>query len=271
VAPDTPNFIFWSSNHNITSGNQAFGQRSVQPPRKEEAIMTNITDKFGDWIKEGFDLYKNNLVLLILSSLIAFLLSGVTLGILGGPMFAGLIGIILRLRDGDPQTPVVGDVFQGFQFFLPSFLFGIVWGAILLVGCLILAFIPCLGQLLSICLALAAGAFLMFGLFLIVDQKMDFWPASMASIEKVKPTFLPYLGLAVVAGIIGQIGALACGIGAFATMPIYFTIIAVVYRDVFGNGAVAQPAREVRPPAPPETPAAPPESGMPKEDEDDKE
>jgi uncharacterized membrane protein len=230
--------------------------------------MNNVADKFGDWIKEGFELYKNNLVLLILSSLIALLLSGVTLGILSGPMFAGLIGIILRLRDGDQTPPAVGDVFQGFQFFLPSFLFGIVWGAILVAGCLILAFIPCLGQLLSICLCLAASTFLMFGLFLIVDQKMDFWPASMASIEKVKPTFFPYLGLAVVAGVIGQIGAIACGIGACVTMPIYFAIIAVAYRDVFGNGAQA-PARDIRPPAPPEAPVEPPVSGEPDESIDD--
>jgi hypothetical protein len=244
--------------------------RAFQPPRKEKAIaMTDVTDKFGDWIKEGFDLYKNNLGLLILASLIAFLLSGVTLGILGGPMFAGLIGIILRLRDGDPTPPVVGDVFQGFQFFLPSFLFGIVWGVMIGVACLILAFIPCLGQLLSVCLCLAAGAFLMFGLFLIVDRKMDFWPASMASIEKVKPTFFPYLGLAVVAGVIGQIGALACGIGVFVTLPIYFAILAVVYRDVFGDGPSA-PAWGTRPPAPPAAPADAAGSAKPDESGEDK-
>ena len=86
--------------------------------------MTNVADNFGDWIKEGFDLYKDNLGLLILASLIAFLLSVVSLGILSGPMSAGLISILLRLRDGDPTPPAVGDVFQGFQFFLPSFLFG---------------------------------------------------------------------------------------------------------------------------------------------------
>ena len=232
--------------------------------------MTNVADKIGDWIKEGFDIYKNNLGLLILSSLIAFVLSGVSLGILGGPMFAGLIGIILRLRDGDQPVPVVGDVFQGFQLFLPSFLFGIVWGAIIVVGCLLLAFIPCLGQLLGVCLGLAAGTFLMFGLFLIVDQKMDFWTASMASIEKVKPTFFPYLGLAVVASIIGQIGALACGIGVCVTMPIYFAILAVTYREVFGNGA-APPARDIRPTAPPQPPAGPAISEDPDESQDSKE
>lgn len=237
--------------------------------------MTDVANKFGDWIKEGFDLYKNNLAVLILSSLIAFLIAGVTLGILGGPMFAGLIIIVLKLRDGEQPPPTVGDVFQGFQYFLPTFLFGIVWGLILVVGSLILAFIPCLGQLLSICLCLAASAFLMFGLYLIVDQNMDFWPASMASIEKVKPAFFPYLGLAVVAGIIGQIGALACGIGVFATMPIYFTIIAVVYRDVFGNAEAppAPPVKEIKPPEAeqPEPPPAPAPPPAPEEPEDEKE
>jgi hypothetical protein len=267
----SPSSFFCLLFRTTISDNPALGQISAQPPRKEKAnTMTNVADKFGDWIKEGFDLYKNNLGLLILSSLIAFLLSGVTLGILSGPMYAGLIGIVLRLRDGDPTPPVVGDVFQGFQFFLPSFLFGIVWGAIMVAGCLILVIIPCLGQLLSVCLVVAASAFLMFGLFLIVDRKMDFWPASMASIEKVKPTFFPYLGLAVVAGVIGQIGALACGIGACITMPIYFAIIAEAYRDVFGNGAAA-PAREARPPAPPEAPVEPTVSRQPDESGDAKE
>jgi hypothetical protein len=198
--------------------------------------MTDLTNKFGDWIKEGFDLYKTNFGALILPSLIAFLLSVVTLGILSGPMFSGLILIVLKLRDGGHPAPTAGDVFQGFQFFLPSFLFCIVWGIILSVASLILGLIPCLGQVLSICFCLAASAFLMFGLFLIVDKKMDFWPASMASIEKVKPGFFPFLGLSVVASILGQIGAIACGIGIFLTLPLYFTILAVTYRDVFKNG-----------------------------------
>jgi uncharacterized membrane protein len=229
-------------------------------------MMVDVTNKFGDWIKEGFEIYKNNLGVLILSSLIAFVLTGLTLGILGGPMFAGLIGIVLKIRDRQQPTPTVGDVFQGFQNFLPSFLFVIVWGLTILVGTLILSFIPCLGQLLSICLAFAASTFLMFGLFLIVEKKMDFWPASMASIDKVKPTFFPYLGLAVVAGIIGNIGSLACGIGAFATMPLYFTIISVVYRDVFSNGQTPQapPIQEIKPPQP-EPPQAPPAPEKPNE------
>jgi hypothetical protein len=247
--------------------------------------MTDVANKFGDWIKEGFDIYKTNLGALMLPSLIAFLLSAITLGILSGPMGAGMVLIALKLRDGG-ASPAPGDVFQGFQFFLPSFLFCIVWGAIIFVACFILSFVPCLGQLLTICISLAAAAFLMFGLFLIVDQKMDFWTASMASIEKVKPDFFPLLGLAVVASILGQIGAIACVIGVFITMPLYFTILAVTYRDVFNTGAASAsvqqppvqeppveeapaeeppaeepPAEEptVEPPPPPETPEEPEE------------
>lgn len=213
--------------------------------------MADVGSKFGDWIKEGFDLYKENLSVLILSSLIAYLMTGVTLGILAGPMFAGLIQIILRLHDKDQPPPTVGDLFQGFQYFLPSFLFTLVWTAIIVVSSLILMLIPCIGTLLILGLTFAGMAFLMFGLYLIVDRKMDFWPASMASIEKVKEDFFPYLGLSLVAAIIGEIGTIACGIGVFATMPIYFTILAVTYRDVFDKGQTppVPPAKEITPPA----------------------
>jgi hypothetical protein len=107
----------------------------------------------------------------------------------------------------------------------------------------------------------------------------------MASIEKVKPDFFPFLGLYLVAAIIGEIGVLACGIGVFATMPICFAILAVTYRDVFAEGQKppAPPAREITPPEPPapeaagdgsdgpdapdapETPDAPPETDEGKE------
>lgn len=240
--------------------------------------MTDVGNKFGDWIKEGFDLYKENLSVLILSSLIAYLITGVTLGILGGPMFAGFIQIVLRLQDKDKVPPTVGDLFQGFQYFLPSFLFTLVWALIIGVGSFILMIVPCIGVLLAICLSLAGMAFLMFGLYLIVDQDLDFWAASMASIEKVKTDFFPYLGLSVVAVIIGELGSLACGIGVIATMPIYFTILGVTYRDVFGEDQPppAPPVREItppddpgpEPPPAPDAPDTPEEPGAPEEPEE---
>jgi uncharacterized membrane protein len=68
---------------------------------------------------------------------------------------------------------------------------------------------------------------------------MDFWAASMASFEKVKTNFFPFLGLALIAGILGYIGAILCGIGLFLTLPLYFCIMSIAYREVFGSGSAS--------------------------------
>ena len=81
----------------------------------------------------------------------------------------------------------------------------------------------------------AVQAFLMFGLFLIVDKRMDFWPASLESLNKVKTNFWPFFGLSVVSSIIGSIGGIACGIGVIITLPIQACILTVAYREIF-NG-----------------------------------
>ena len=47
--------------------------------------MNDTQVDLGNWIKDGFDLYKDNFGVLVLASLIAIILSGATLGILAGP------------------------------------------------------------------------------------------------------------------------------------------------------------------------------------------
>lgn len=202
--------------------------------------MQTVEVKIGDWIQEGFNLYKENFGLLVLASLVAVVLSVVTGGILAGPMFAGLILICLALYDGDEPKPQMGDVFKGFSYFLNAFLFFLVWIVLIAVVFAILNIIPILGQLAGVCLILAAQALLIFGLFLIVDRGMDFWPASMESINMVKSNFWPFLGLGVLSAIIGNIGSLICGIGAFLTVPIHICIMTVAYRNVFNGSQTAQ-------------------------------
>ena len=63
-------------------------------------------------------------------------------------------------------------------------------------------------------------------------------PASMESFNKVKTNFWPFLALALVAGIIGSIGQIACGIGVALTLPIQACILTVAYREVY-SGAEA--------------------------------
>jgi uncharacterized membrane protein len=148
-------------------------------------------------------------------------------------MLAGLALVTLQLLDGKEPRPEAGKVFKGFDYFLQSFLFVVVWGIGILIVSIILGGIPVLGQLTSIAFVYAAQAFLMFGMFLIVDRQMDWLPASMESIDIVKANFWPFFGLSTVAGIIGSLGAIACGIGVVFTIPIQGCILAVAYRDVF--------------------------------------
>ena len=195
--------------------------------------MNQVRVDLGNWIKDGLDLYKNNFGILVLVSLIAIILTVATLGILAGPMGAGIVLITLRIYDNKDQDMEIGDLFKGFNFFLHSFLLCIVWGILLFVVSVILGAIPIIGTLASICVQVAAGACLMFAIFLIVDKQMDFWPASMESFNMVKMDFWPFLGFSIVASILGYIGIILFGIGIIFTLPIYFCIITVAYRRVF--------------------------------------
>ena len=199
--------------------------------------MDEVEVKFGEWIEKGFNLYKENFGILVLASLIAVVISAVTVGVLAGPMFAGVILITLGLLDKKGPKPEVGTLFKGFDYFLNSFLFVIIWGIALFVVSVVIGLVPCIGQLASIFVILVAHALLMFGLFVIVDKRREFWPASVESFNKVKPNFWPFLGFSVVSNIIGGIGAIACGIGVIFTLPIQACILTVAYRDLFGASA----------------------------------
>ncbi|MBT8332626.1 MAG: EI24 domain-containing protein [Deltaproteobacteria bacterium] len=199
--------------------------------------MQKTTVKLGEWIEAGFNLYKNNFTTLVLAALIALVLSMVSIGILAGPMIAGLIIITLQfLRKTEPK-PEAGEVFKGFSYFLPSFLFTVIWGIAIMIGSLVLGWFPIIGQLLSLFFIYVAQAFLMFGLYLIVDRQMGFWPASQESIQTVKANFWPFFGLAAIASIIGSIGALAFGIGIVLTFPIQICILAVAYQEIYNTTA----------------------------------
>lgn len=190
--------------------------------------------KFGEWIQQGWELYKSNIGVWIVASLLALVISAASLGILAGPMMAGLVWMALAMVEQKELKPQVGDVFRGFDYFLQSFLFCLVWGVIVMAASLLLNLIICVGAFIAIALSLAVQTGLMFGLFLIVDQKIQFWPASMQSFALVKPNFFPLLGLYLVASIISSLGAIACGIGVIVTMPLLYCILAVAYRNVVG-------------------------------------
>ena len=67
-------------------------------------------------LKQAARLFVKDLAPLLIAALIAGALSVLTLGVLAGPLFAGLYGMVIgRVRDG--KEPDVGDIFEGFDRF----------------------------------------------------------------------------------------------------------------------------------------------------------
>ncbi len=208
--------------------------------------MNKVEVDFGGWMKQAFELYKANFQVILLAGLIAMLLSLVSFSILAGPMMGGLYLVILALLDKTSPAPKPGDVFKGFQFFLPTFL---VFLVIAIASAVLSAVIPFIGGLAGIVISAAT----MFSIPLIVDRQRDFWPAITESFKMVKPNFWPLLALVLLGGIIAQAGFIACCIGIFVTMPYAACLIAVAYRAHTAAGAAAAapaPAPTVNPPPP---------------------
>lgn len=203
--------------------------------------MANQELKIGPWLQEGLNLYKENFLLLIVVNFLALVLGKITLGILMGPMLAGVVLVNLMLLDKKEPKTEIGDVFKGFDFFLDSFLLVLACAVVSIAAALLskLVFTLPIAILVFLVISILLHTVAVFALFLIADKKMDFWPAVMAVIGAMRAALLPLVAMAVVTGILSMVGALACGIGVVVTFPLYFSVLAVVYRDLLRNPAAA--------------------------------
>lgn len=197
--------------------------------------MQQVEVRLSAWLEQGFNLFKNNLGVLVLSSLIMLLLSMVTLGILAGPLLAGLVLIILRIMDPAEAKPEVGDLFKGFEYFLQAFLFLLLYVIADVLVSMVLSVVPVLGFLASMFFSIALSTAAMFTIFLIVNQRMDFWPAFLKSFETVKTNFWMFMAFNVILQVAIFVGAMLCGIGLLFALPFAYCAVAVAYCEVFGN------------------------------------
>ena len=77
----------------------------------------------------------------------------------------------------------------------------------------------------------------MFSIPLIVDKRMDFWPAMQLSRHKVLQHPWRVSWLVIVAGLLGFSGILGFVIGIFFTLPLYSLIFLYLYEDMFNVGS----------------------------------
>lgn len=213
------------------------------------------------WFKQGFSLYMGSAGVLILASLLAFLVSLFTLGILAGPMLAGMLMIGLRLHDKSEPAPEVGDLFKGFEYFKDAFLLALSAFILMFLVGLVLNFIPVIGNILFYAILSLVYLVVWFAMGRVVEEGKDFWPAAQEAIEKIKPNLWLFLAYAVLVMLAGGVGSIACGVGVCLTMPLLVCSVATAYRDTWSDPSGEEEAEP--PPAAPEgEPADNPTTGV---------
>ena len=192
--------------------------------------MSTGTFDIGVCFKKAFEVYKKNLGLLIGASFVASLLISLTAGILTGPILAGLMVLILKLVDGK-EGAAFSNIFESFDSFLTTFLICLAWGAAFYASAMVLNVIPVIGFVAVLVLSGAFSVFLSFAIIQVVEKKEGFQAASKSAFVLLKENLWMLIAYGVPASLASSVGALACGIGVIVTIPMYYVLMAVAYRQ----------------------------------------
>jgi len=198
-----------------------------QPPISRAVPGTGL----GDWLKRGWQIYKEYWVEMSMGSLIGAFLTACTLGLLAGPTLLGLYRMAFKAMRGD--RPDVGDVFEWEGRFWPAVVTFFVF-FVLHVG-LGGAGKSGIGGIVSLVL----GPFLTTGLALtmplLLEKRLDLATAinEVGRLIFSRNAMMWWI-VGLVFGAINIGGFMACFFGLFVTFPWVVSSAAVAYRDIFG-------------------------------------
>ena len=141
--------------------------------------------------------------------------------LLSGPLMGGLYLCFLKKLRGEKIR--VETAFLGFSTsLLQLFLAGFVTEVLVVLGIL--------------CLVLP-GIYLVvawfFTLPLVIDKRLDFWPAMRLSLRTITQHWWKFFGFLLVLGVLNLAGLLACFFGVFVTLPVSFAALMFAYEDIF--------------------------------------
>jgi hypothetical protein len=203
-----------------------------------EYLRRDVAIDIGSAVSRGWALVMANLPVLAGATVLAWAI-GVGLGflpiigwavgvLLGSVLHAGVFYMYIRRIRGEQVE--LGDMFAGFNIALvPLIIAGLLVSALVTIG-MVLCILP--------------GVYLLvgylFALPLIVDKKLDFWPAMEVSRQVVHKHWWAMFMLALVLLLILCAGALACGLGLIVAIPVALAALAYVYEDLFGPRAASQ-------------------------------
>ena len=185
----------------------------------------------GKYLRGGWELFKLYPGGFVAFALLFFIIQGILsyLPRIGGlislaltaPLGAGFYVVSAKLMQR--RTPEFQDFFTGFQFFLPLLLLSVVSALLIILG-FILLILP--GIFLMVCY--------LFASMLVIDQRLDFWPAMELSRRTVQTQWFGFFIFLLLLFLINLGGAALLGIGLLVSLPVSACAVAAAYVDVFG-------------------------------------
>lgn len=197
----------------------------TSPPRVPESLPLSA------YFKTGWGLFKQyptgfvgfcllNLLIQALLNSLSYV-GAVASAVISTPLFMGNFIVSAKLLQG--QAPEFRDFFAGFQYLLPLLLLSVVAGLFIGIGTLLLI-IP------GVYLAVAY----MFASYLVVDRRLDFWPAMELSRLTINPRWFGFFAFMLLLILLNLLGALLLGVGLLVTIPLSFCVVTVAFAEIFG-------------------------------------
>lgn len=202
------------------------------------------------WLREGWEIYKRDWGTFSIAALLVLILGGISATFLLGPMMVGWFMLAFRAMRG--QSAGVGDVFSGFQKFLPAFLATLIYVVGLGIQTTLGTMHAALASLYAVIVLPVLHALFFFGVWpLIADREMEIGEVIGTAWNRIQPNLLMFWLCGLLYTIVVLLGLLACCVGAFVTSAVVGLAGAVAYRDLFGlSGATGEGAQADSAPPP---------------------
>lgn len=164
------------------------------------------------------DVFKTHWVVLVTGTLVVFALGFITLGLLFGPLAAGLGSMFIKAKAG--KKPVFNDLFQFNSKFIPMAIMGLLIGIAVSFG-LALLILP----------GLLLAALWMYSIYAMAYDGKSIGESMKASWQMVLKTGLwQHVVILLVIGALNSIGG-AIVAGILVTFPLSIGFLALTYED----------------------------------------
>ena len=171
-------------------------------------------------LRESWELFKDDLVLYLVATLLVFVISAVTLGICAGPMIVGFIQLVRKRMRGQEGTAT--DVFDGFSEFGASLI------AMILIG--IGVFI---GSVLLVLPGLIFGFITAFTFHAIALDGLGATSAIGQSYRLIKENLAPSFALLLIVAVLNAIGG-SIIFGSLLATPFSLIVMTIAYQRLRG-------------------------------------